>query len=367
MKARQPLSHIRALCALGLGGEATMPALIDALHALVPHHAAAFIWVDREAHVKNIYDAGSIDRRLLTLYAAEYCKQPRTAYGRGFMTAMRTFAGVHELPDWGEFYQTDLYNIIWRDFAAHHAIQAIIRDSGGWEGTAIGALVLWRAANEPAFTREDKRRLADLIPAIAHGLYDRHGGAPPGRHGAQERGMLILDRGSARIVHACADARKLMALAGSAHVEHIRVARDAPGEAIAPMLDELRRRAIAMLAGRSGVPPMLQVVNPWGRFVLRGFPLASSRGATNGLIGVFVERHEPLPVRVWRRLSDRGLTETQERVCVMLAQGLSRGEIARRLDVSAHTAIDHIRTLYRKLDVRNRDQMIEKVLGKNDD
>jgi hypothetical protein len=343
MKAAHALGHIRALCSLGVGGEAIMPALIDAVHRLIPYHCAGFFWVDPQAQVANVYDAGAVDRRVLTLYSAEFSKHSRTAYGCGFSMAMRTLSGVHELPDWGEaFYRTDFYNIIWRSFGAQHAIQAIVREG---RGPTTGALVLYRAASDQAFTAEEKRLLENLIPYIAHGLRDRQGGEFAAWRTADERGMLILNR-EGSVIHMCPDARKLVALAGFPRVDHTRIARDILGEAVAQSLDELRRRLTAIFVGQDAPPPMLTHANPWGRFVFRAHWMENPEGMRSDLIGVTIERYEPMAIRVWRRLSGHGLSVTQEEVALMLAQGLGRGEIARRLNVSANTATDHIRKLY---------------------
>lgn len=47
-----------------------------------------------------------------------------------------------------------------------------------------------------------------------------------------------------------------------------------------------------------------------------------------------------------------------------MLSGHSRATIAEKLGVSRHTAISHRRTIYAKLDVRNRAELVAKVLSK---
>ena len=50
----------------------------------------------------------------------------------------------------------------------------------------------------------------------------------------------------------------------------------------------------------------------------------------------------------------RGLTEREQQVLHLIADGASNPDIAQRLFLSTHTVKDHTRTLYRKLHAKNR-------------
>ncbi|HEY3089829.1 MAG TPA: helix-turn-helix transcriptional regulator [Jatrophihabitantaceae bacterium] len=56
-----------------------------------------------------------------------------------------------------------------------------------------------------------------------------------------------------------------------------------------------------------------------------------------------------------------GLSRRELDVARLLARGLSTEEIARRLWISRHTAKDHIKSVYTKLDVTSRHELTAKL------
>lgn len=349
------MARFRVLCSLGLGGEAIMPALVDALHKLIPWHVAAFFWVDPQGRILNIFDGGAVDRKILSIYASEFSKHARTAYGCGFANAVRTMAGVQELPDWGNgFFSTDFYNLIWRSFGAHQAIQAIIREGSK---PARGALVLYRTAQGKTFSADEKRLLENLIPYIAHALEQPRMPTNPVLEPTDDRGLVILDQ-SGKLRYRCPAAQRLLTQIGYPTIGHLTSERDEVGTPARQILAGLAQRLVAIFNGHTAAPPVENADTPWGRFVLRAYWLDASEEAVSGCIGVTIERHEPFVVQMWRRTAGLPLSPTQQEVCLLLAQGMTRAEIARRLHIGESTAIDHVRKLYDKLGVSGRSEML---------
>ena len=69
----------------------------------------------------------------------------------------------------------------------------------------------------------------------------------------------------------------------------------------------------------------------------------------------------PLPMTLTRSVGASAQSRQAE-VCVLMATGLKR-EIAERLGISRHTAKEHGRWIYNKLDVHNRTELVSKILS----
>jgi DNA-binding CsgD family transcriptional regulator len=80
----------------------------------------------------------------------------------------------------------------------------------------------------------------------------------------------------------------------------------------------------------------------------------------NGPVAVIVEaahRHQPAPL-----IADAyGLTEREQVVTQLSAQGLPTNEIARRLYLSPYTVQDHLKAIFEKVGVRSRGELVARL------
>jgi len=70
-----------------------------------------------------------------------------------------------------------------------------------------------------------------------------------------------------------------------------------------------------------------------------------------------------LPITLTRSIGRQNLSRRQAEVCVLMATGCSHEAIADRLGISKHTANEHGRWIYQKLDVHNRAELVSKLLS----
>jgi DNA-binding CsgD family transcriptional regulator len=61
------------------------------------------------------------------------------------------------------------------------------------------------------------------------------------------------------------------------------------------------------------------------------------------------------------RLEAFGATAREREVATLLARGLSRAELAEALVLSPHTVDDHVKSLYEKLGVASRQELVARV------
>lgn len=81
--------------------------------------------------------------------------------------------------------------------------------------------------------------------------------------------------------------------------------------------------------------------------IIGGQPPLSPSMASR-VIAYFSEPHRP------DSELDNVLTARERQVLTLIAQGASRKLIARELDISAYTAADHVKAIYKKLNVKSR-------------
>jgi DNA-binding CsgD family transcriptional regulator len=166
-------------------------------------------------------------------------------------------------------------------------------------------------------------------------------------------------RPPARLVYASPSARNLA---------HFALDRTPDGtgergvdEPLAPVLRQLCDNLRNAFAGRAAPPAATNLRSVWGLFVLRAYWLESTEAEEHGLVGVTIERHEPLSLHLLRNMRASGLSERQRELCLLLFEGLSIPAVAKRLRVSQHTIVDHLKKIYLKLDVHNRDELRNKL------
>ncbi len=61
------------------------------------------------------------------------------------------------------------------------------------------------------------------------------------------------------------------------------------------------------------------------------------------------------------RLEAHGATAREREVATLLARGLTNPEIAEALVLSPHTVQDHVKSLFEKLDVGSRQELVARV------
>lgn len=202
--------------------------------------------------------------------------------------------------------------------------------------TAWGGVTLWRSAGGRPFTLAEEERLArcaeplgaQLRAAVIAALAAPApvgDGAPVGP--GSPLGVLVLQDGV--VVESSPDAAHTLQELGHPcpteyrHVEHLR----------------------ALAAGQVPFTTVLRTARGW----------LTAHGSRLGPDRVVITLSAAGPDRLLgARVTAAGLSARELEVAQLLCRGMSDREIARGLDISAHTAHDHVRSVRRKLGVRSR-------------
>jgi DNA-binding CsgD family transcriptional regulator len=230
------------------------------------------------------------------------------------------------------------------------------------QGAALGQVSLYRPADAPAFSPREREDLASVMRYVAHGVAGGEGAPLPASDIAFEETddetMLVADR-SGSIKHASERGRRMLLLATTSEINPASLTA-AVNERAAATLRELCAKLQAVSRGEESTPPVLTLDSNWGRYVLRAYWLDDDQ-ASGALIGVRIQRQEPMILRFVQAMGRLPLSAQQREIALMIAQGRSNQEIADGLGISGNTVAYHIKQLFLKLDVHDRAGAVARI------
>jgi DNA-binding CsgD family transcriptional regulator len=343
-KNSRALAHIRQLCSLGTGSRAAIPAVVKAMHELVDSAHNLFIWTDA---------AGNPTDRYCEVYfpsVVEAAKQPLPGKtDLAGIAARGQLAGNLRRRD-KQFFHSAFYSEVYHPMRARQSLDAVVRI----DGVPVGMLVLHRD-NDVAFGEAEQRLLESCLPYLRM-LWQKPAVTDLDSFmhtDTSNQGVVILSE-SKRVRYLSASAEQLFCMCG------IRVRDDmAQGdEKLIAQICALYQKAEHADAARHG-PPSVRINNAWGRFVFRAFSaLPRGDAPDHALIGISIERQEPLALAIVRGFAQSSLSPKQRDIALMLALGKTADQVATQLSISATTYRDHVQKIYEKMGVTQRADLI---------
>ena len=359
MKQSAVRSRIRQLCCLGLPGELLMASLLPALRELVPSDSAAFFWVDSRGEMSNLYAERLLPADVMSLYFERFYEGREMSFRNAFLERAASPEGVIATSAGDELRKTEYYNEILRRLDAHHVLYGIVRE----QGAALGQLSLYRPLDAPAFTPRERADLSSVMRYVGHGIAGGDARAGEGDaytfQDSDDEAMLVTDR-RGRVRHASERARRLLLLATTSEISPASLASVANDRA-ASALATLVARLVAIDRGDDAAPPVIVLDTKWGRHILRAYWLDDDHESANSLVGVRIQRQEPMILRFVQAMAQLPLSAQQREIALMIAQGRSNHEIAETLGVSGNTVSYHIKQLFLKLDVHDRAGAVHRI------
>ncbi|MBA2410215.1 MAG: helix-turn-helix transcriptional regulator [Gammaproteobacteria bacterium] len=360
---RRAEKYIQQLCCLGLDGQILIPALLEKLHDVIPSYGNAFFWTDANFKFRNLYDENPIFPQVASVYASEFYNNREREIFNTFSESMRYDRGVQSLEEVLKtekkaFFRHDFYHLIYRPLGYRHFIRIVLRENE----LPLGRILLYRAEDRD-FTAHERRRLAAIAPfishALSHPLADNQIPLTDGRHEG-----LIITSPPGKIMFMSPQAHKLLILATHLEISPTTLS-DRKNAAVLPAaVAHLGQRLIDIHRDTTylGPPPVWRCRNAWGRFVFKAHWLNNVNPEPSTMIGITVQHQEPLPMRLLPKLERLSLSYRQSQLCLLMTSGLSYAAIAQRLNVGESTVIYHARSVFLKLNVHNRNELVNKLL-----
>ncbi len=297
----------------------------------------------RELIESGIYTEETVAAAGEVIVRSEYLQEDRNGFAE--LAARRVPVGILAEATRGRPERSARY----RDLLEPSGIPHEMRAAFVLRGRVWGAVHVARRESSGGFTRRDAEVLAQVAPTIAAGI----------------RGSLRFD--AARRVEG-AEAPGLVVIDGAGEVELITP----------PALPLLTGIAAPGFDPASGELPSPLIA--LASFVRTQDPAAAGGGnvvtvpGREGWITLHASRPDPSGDRVaivievasgprvaTVRLEAHGATAREREVATLIARGQSNAEIAETLVLSPHTVGDHVKSLFEKLDVANRQELVARV------
>ena len=354
MTRKRQLALIRKLCGLGLPAQTLAPSLLPALRTLIPSHSAAVFWVDDRFEMTGLYAERLLPPTEMAAYYEKHYQDAATGFPNAFRARVAASDPVSVRKLSKDDQASDYFREVLSRLDAHQILYGVLRDGS----RPIGQISLYRGARDPEFGRRDQEMLSGLLRYLSFGLRPQPSPARPlAQAEVVEEWLGIVAKDGAAI---------------SAPPNWSRLVRLLAMEKVAPRTahDELRvvteflRRICARLDGPDGAPidqVDSQHDSPWGRFRIRAFRLPDGEGREQDQVGLLIGRREPRALALTRGAGASGLSPQQREVALLLADGKSNREIARTLALRPNTASYHVKQVFARLRLHNRDE-VEPVL-----
>ncbi|MEJ2857934.1 MULTISPECIES: helix-turn-helix transcriptional regulator [unclassified Saccharothrix] len=330
-RARSARREVAALASAGLGVAELHTAAIELVDRVVPTELTCWASLDPDTVVISSMTSGAarIPQRFEPLLATfEYDGRQPHAFAELARRPVPA-ARLSELPD-RDRARSGRLNEVWRPLGLAHELRVVFRV----DGACWGAAGLVRRGE---FSDREVEFVLSVAPALASAtrLAARFGGGGP-----DEPPGIVVVGGDGRVRGATGAAR-----AWERELDEI-----APGRfAVLVRAAVVGARASAAGTFRARVR---DAAGGWVR-------LCADRlvGADDDEVAVTVARASGEDLLALR-CAAYGLTAREREVCDQVIAGLSTVDIADRLDISAHTVQDHLKSVFAKLDVRSRGGLV---------
>ncbi|MGL4573347.1 MAG: helix-turn-helix transcriptional regulator [Burkholderiaceae bacterium] len=325
-----------------------MPAIVRAMHELVDSAHNLFIWTDAQGR--------PVDRFCEAYFSAVVTADAQNLPGKTDLAAIamhgKPAGNMRQRPS--DFYHSPFFAEVYRPMRVQHSLDAVVRVSG----QPMGVLVLHRDSDMP-FSETEQNDLEAVLPYLRNLWAQRpvHSVDAFIESDHADQGAAIIAPGG-QIQYLSASAEQLLRMAD------VRSAFRAPAGMVQlpePVARLCARFAQSEPAAIHQMPHSHSIVNAWGRFVFSVFWLEGRAAHESGLIGLTIQRQEPLSLGIVRGLQRTALSPKQREIALMLALGKTAEEVVTQLSIGTTTYKDHVRKIYEKMGVNQRADLIRQL------
>jgi DNA-binding CsgD family transcriptional regulator len=368
--ARSPqrtLDAVERICTSAATADDLLEELADEIHRAVPHDAAAWFGVDpvtmlaaAPSRVENLDPAMCSLYWHLEFHEQDFASFADLARGEG-ASSMRL--ALDDRP---------ARSVRYREFMQPSGYEDELRAAFQVGESTWGVVDLYRSSASMPFTADEVALVRSVSSVIATALRSHVRAATPWL-APSAPGLLVVDREGRAMSsnHEAALWLRELWPDPSTDGSGVGSSLDLAGLGRASMevptpLFALAARARAVADGRERVPARLRLRDRRGRWLVLHASVLAGRddGPGGGNVAIVIEAAksaEVAPVII----EAYSLTSRERDVLGAIARGGSTADIAAELFLSPHTVRDYVKTVFEKVGVSSRNELVAKLFGEH--
>jgi DNA-binding CsgD family transcriptional regulator len=365
--APRAVAAVERACATAGSSDELLEHVARELHAFVPHDASMIFGVDPVTMIATEPSrVEGMDPSLCdTFWHLEFHEQDTGLFAD--LAAGDQVAAMRQSLD-----DRAARSIRFREFMRPQGFGDELRAAFRAGSRTWGVVGLYRDADRQPFDGEEVAILRAISEPVGRALRTHVRAVSPWLGQPSAPGLLVVDR-HGRTVSANHDAEcwlrdlwpELADQAEDSVVTSLEPRESADGLIDVPnALIALVARARALAEGRDRVPARLRLRDGRGRWIVLHASALSGPASPDGSVAVVIEAAksaEIAPIII----ESYSLTPREREVLGAVARGGSTNEIAAELFLSPHTVRDHVKTVFEKVGVSSRGELVAKLFGEH--
>jgi DNA-binding NarL/FixJ family response regulator len=366
-RTAQAIAAVERVCATTESADALFEGLATEMHRAVPHDGATWFGMDP---VTMIATAPSLVEGLEpglcdTFWHLEFHEQDF-----GLFADLARDGGAASLRMTLD--DRPSRSMRYRDFMQPQGYDDELRAVFQVGDSTWGVVGFYREAAHPRFDEDDIAVMNAISSTVGRALRTHVREASPWLGHASAPGLLVIDAqgratsANAEALHWLRELRPVTSCVGCEVISSLEFLglRDRDLE-VPTALYALVARARAVAEGRERIPARLRLRDRRGRWlVLHASAMSGPGAADGGSVAVVIEAAKsaeiaPIIIEAY------SLTPRERDVLGALARGGSTGEIAAQLFLSPHTVRDYIKTVFEKVGVSSRAELVARLFGEH--
>ncbi len=301
-----------------------------------------------------------IEEKALGLYRRYY--NHLDPFAKGLTPDSPAVIATQDIVSFKNFVRTEYYNDFLKPQSIHHQMTVYLR----CRDRSLGTVALFRSRRGTRFSARDKAKAGLLVAPLAGSLEKSLAVEKLKKRECiidtivpdlPYKGIVILDPFLRPIYHN----ENALSILDSLKP----TGKESPGfQGLLPKSISTPCKDLVAEAGPNeqspAAPRFLTLESPHtGQQVTILIRRVVSRGHAFILLGL--EPAEQM-LCMKRRLSRRGLSPRELDVVFLLSEGLKNADIGKQLFISPHTVDNHLKSIYRKMKVRNRTSLMNRIM-----